>query len=164
MQVAGDLAEGARWLVAEGDRTDADFAGDDAAEVGRQRRIVIARNPDPVAAGLHRRDGAAIDIGQAPMRVAVMKAVAERDDRAGIVTCDHGGEPAQRRGGVVGRQQYAARGEARAFLKVQVGYDEQALRFPIQRAGEIGDERDAGDINVACRSNGECNILRHDRA
>src|SRR5438552_8223379 len=47
MQVAGDLAERARWLVAEGDRADADFTGDDAAKVRWQRGIVVACDPDP---------------------------------------------------------------------------------------------------------------------
>ncbi len=32
---------------------------------------------------------------------------------------------------------------------MQVGDDEQALRLPIKRAGEIGDERDAGNVEGA---------------
>src|SRR5262245_57252967 len=73
VQMAGDLAVGATRLVAKGDRADADFAGDDAAEVGRQRRIVIARDPDPAPPRLHRRYSVAIRIGEARMRIAVMK-------------------------------------------------------------------------------------------
>ena len=73
------------------------------------------------------------------MRIAVMKTVAERDHHARIVPRDHGRQPAQRRHGVVGRQQHAARGKARALLQMQVGDDEQALLLPEQRAGEIGE-------------------------
>ena len=78
--------------------------------------------------------------GQPLMGVAVMKTVAERDHHARVVPRDHGGEPAERRRRIVGRQQHAARGKAGAFFQMQVGDDEQALLFPEQRAGEIGDE------------------------
>ena len=74
------------------------------------------------------------------MRVAVVKAVAERNHHARVVPRDHGGQPAQRRNRVVGRQQHAARGEAGAFFQMQVGDDQQALLLPEQRAGEIGEE------------------------
>src|SRR6478609_11449478 len=60
MKMAGDLAARAGRLVAEGDRTDRDFVGDGAAEITRQRRIVVARDPDPVAAGLQGGDRVAI--------------------------------------------------------------------------------------------------------
>jgi hypothetical protein len=49
MQMSGDFARRPRWFVTECDRADRDFLGDHAAEIGRQRRIVIARDPDPVA-------------------------------------------------------------------------------------------------------------------
>ena len=141
MQMAGDFARRAGRLVAERDRPDRDFARDHAAEIGRQRRIVIARNPDPVAPRLHRRERVAVGRGQPLMRVAVVKAVAERDHHARIVPRDDGGKPAQRRHGIVGRQQHAARGKAGAFFQMQVGDDEQALLLPEQRAGEIGERR-----------------------
>lgn len=81
--------------MTEGDRPDADFAGDDAAEVGGQRRIVVARTIQIQSACLHRGDGPAIDVGETLMRVAVVKAVAERDDHAWIVAGDHGGKARQ---------------------------------------------------------------------
>ena len=81
------------------------------------------------------------------MGVAVMKTVAERDHHARIVPRDHGAETPERRHRIVGRQQHAARGKTRAFFQMQVGDDEQALFFPEQRAGEIGDQRDARDID-----------------
>src|SRR5262245_40733199 len=91
VQMAGDLAERAGRLMAKGDRADADFAGDDAAEVGWQSRIVVTRDPDPVPARLHRRDGVAIRTGEARMRIAIVKAVAERNYHARIVARDHDG-------------------------------------------------------------------------
>ena len=41
---------------------DRHFLRDHAAEVGGQRRIVIARNPDPVAPRLQSRDGVPVGI------------------------------------------------------------------------------------------------------
>ena len=64
MQMAGDFAGRAGRLMPEHDRPDRDFAGDHAAEIGRQRRIVIARNPDPVAPRLQRRERLAVGVGQ----------------------------------------------------------------------------------------------------
>ena len=146
--MAGDFARRAGRLVAERDRPDRDFARDHAAEIGRQGRIVIARYPDPVAPRLHRRERVAVGRRQPLMRIAVVKAVAERDHHARVVPRDDGGEPAQRRDGVVGRQQHAARGEAGAFFQMQVGDDEQALLLPEQRAGEIGEEHYVCDRNL----------------
>ena len=80
------------------------------------------------------------------MGVAVMKTVAERDHHARVMPRDHGRETAERRHRIVGRQQHAARGEAGALFQMQVGDDEQALFLPEQRAGEIGDEIDASDV------------------
>ena len=80
------------------------------------------------------------------MRLTIVKAVAERDHHARIMPRDHGGEPAQRRHGVIGRQQHAARGKARTFFQMQIGDDEQALLVPEQRAGDVGDKGDACDL------------------
>ncbi|WP_271571656.1 LysR family transcriptional regulator [Bradyrhizobium sp. CCBAU 11386] len=55
-------------------------------------------------------------------------------------------KPAERRDGIVGRQQHAAGREARALFQMQVGDDEQALLFPEQGAGEIGGERHTSNI------------------
>ena len=75
-----------------------------------------------------------------------MKTVAERDHRAGIVPRNHGREAAERSHGVVGRQQHAAGRKAGTFFQMQVRDHQQALFFPEQRAGEIGDEGYAGDV------------------
>src|ERR1700761_4978218 len=60
MQMAGDLAGRTGGLMTKRNPADRNIAGDDAAERGRQRRIVIARDPDPVAANLQGRDRLAI--------------------------------------------------------------------------------------------------------
>ena len=72
------------------------------------------------------------------MGAAVVKTVTERNHHARIVPRDHGGQAAERRRRIVRRQQHAALGETGTLLQMQVGDDEQALRFPEQRAGEIG--------------------------
>ncbi len=74
------------------------------------------------------------------MRGAVVKAVAERDDRTRIMAGDDSSETARASPAYRRRQQHAAGGEAGAFFQMQVGDDEQALLFPEQRAGEIGGE------------------------
>ena len=132
--------------MAERHRADRDVAGDHAAEILRQRRIVIAGNPDPVAPRLQRAENLAVGRRQPLMRVAIVKTVAERDHGFRIEARDHRAEPAQRSDGVVRRQQHAAHREARAFFQMQIGDDEQPLVFPVQRAGEIGDERDAVEV------------------
>ena len=60
MQMAGDFARRAGRLVTKRDRSDRDFGRDHAAEIGRQRRIVIAGDPDPVAPRLQHQDRLAI--------------------------------------------------------------------------------------------------------
>lgn len=85
MEMAGDLAARTGRLVTESDRADRDFVGDGATEIARQHRIVIARDPDPVAAGLERCDRIAIVRRQPLMRGAVVKAVAECDDGVRIM-------------------------------------------------------------------------------
>ena len=89
---------------------------------------------------------------QPVMGVAIVKTVAERDHHARIVPGDHGGEAAQCRHGIVRRQQHAARGEAGTFFQMQVGDHEQALLFPEQRAGEIGDQRHTCNVTVDART------------
>ncbi len=102
--MAGDFTRNAGRLVTERNRPDRNFMSDHAAEIGRQRGIVIARNPDPVAPRLQRRDRVAVRRRQPAMGVAVMKAVAERNHHARIVPRDHCSEPAKCRHRIVGRQ------------------------------------------------------------
>ena len=71
------------------------------------------------------------------MGVTVVKTVAERDHHARIVTRDHSREPAERSYRVIGRQQDAAGGEARAFFQVQIG-DEQGSQSVSLSARDFG--------------------------
>ena len=88
----GDFAGGAGRLVTKHDAADRNFTRDDAADVARQRRVVIARDPDPVAPHLQCRNSFAVARRQALMRFAVMKTVAERDHAAWIMPCDYRAE------------------------------------------------------------------------
>ena len=78
------------------------------------------------------------------MRAAVVKTVAERDHAARVVPRDHGREAA-RLPGYRTAEQHTTRRIAGAFFQMQVGDHQQALLFPEQRAGEIGDQCDSGD-------------------
>ena len=106
---------------------------------------MIAGDPDPFAAALQDAQGFAVGVGEPRRSAAVMEAVAQRDDAARRIMRDKTRKPRQRRGGVIGRQQHAARGKARAFFQMQVGDDEQALLRPVQRACRIGEERSGTD-------------------
>ena len=144
--MAGDLAARTGRLVAERHGTERDRVCDLAADAA-WRRIMIAGDPDPVAADLQIGDAGPVVAGETLMCLAVMKAVAERDHSAGIVVRDHGGKPLQGRNRVERRQEGAARGEARPLFQMQVGDDEQALRVPHQRTGEIDPQRGPGDVH-----------------
>ena len=134
MQVTCDFSDLTCRLVAEHDPAQRHLGCDHAAEIGRQRRIVIAGNPDPVTRRLQSRQRIAIRRRQPLVRIAIVKAVAERDHDARIIMRDDSREPRKRRLGVIGRQQHAAGREARALFEMQVGDDEQTLLFPEQRA------------------------------
>jgi hypothetical protein len=62
MQVAADLAVGgfAGWLVAEREHADPERFEVDAADARHRLRIVIAGDPDPVAAALQAGQGGAV--------------------------------------------------------------------------------------------------------
>jgi hypothetical protein len=91
------------------------------------------------------------------MCIAVVKAVAERDHGARIVSRDHRAQLRKRRGGIERRQQHAALREAGTFFQMQVRDNEKALVFPEQRAGQIGNKDNACDgdgWNSICRLRG----------
>ena len=143
-------------LVPKRDRPNRDFGGDHAAEIGRQRGVVIARNPDPVAPYLQRRQRIAVRFGQPLMGGAVMKTVAERDHHARVVPRDDSREATECRHRIVRRQQHAARRETGAFFQMQIRDHEQALLFPEQGAGEIGDQGHARDIQRRSSNGIDC--------
>ena len=105
---------------------------------------MVAGDPEPIAAALQRFERGAADIVHSRRPIAVVKAVAERDDKTRCVTLDEPGEPGQGRRRIVRRQQHAARGEGRAFFQMQIGDREQFFIGPKQRARRIGNQRHAG--------------------
>ena len=76
-----------------------------------------------------------------------METVAERDDRFRIMAGDDSSEPTQRGQRIIGRQQHAARGEAGTLFEMEVGDNQQALLFSVQRAGEVGREGHISDAD-----------------
>ena len=146
MQVARDLAGRAGRLVPERDRADRNFLRDHPAEIAWQRRIVIARNPDPVAPRLQ---GARALRGRCPTGAHPLRGrerIPERDHHARVVARNHGGEAAQRRRGVVRRQQNAARGKARAFFQMQIRTTSRLCSSQNSAPEISGCERDACDL------------------
>jgi hypothetical protein len=125
---------------AEGERF-----GASAADAVGQIGIVIAGDPDPVATLLQRLEHAAVAGCHAQRSAVVMKAVAERDQEARGVTFDQAREPRQRCRGIERRQQHAARRESRSFFQMQIGDDQHLFVRPIERAGGIGRQGDAGE-------------------
>ena len=119
--------------------------GEPAADIVAPVGIVIAGDPDPIAAVLQRFERDAAAIAHSRRAAAIVKAVAERNDTTRRVALDEPGEPRQGRRRVVRRQQHAARGEGRTFFQMQIGDANKFFVRPVQRAGRIGDERDAGE-------------------
>ena len=137
MQVAGNLAVGLRRrLVAERQSPDAQGRGEGPADPVGRIGVVVAGDPQPVASALQRGERRAIRRRKPRRPLAVVETVAQRHDDARRMAGDQSREPRQRCGRVVGRQQHAARGEARAFFQVEVGDDQQAFLGPVERPGQ----------------------------
>ncbi len=167
LRLADRLAEFCNKVQAKAARADSDFGGDHTSEIGRQRGVVVARNPDPVAPHLQRRERIAVGFGQPLMGGAVMKTVAECNHHARVVPRDDSGKATECRHRIVRRQQHAARREAGAFFQVQIRDHEQALLFPEQGAREIGNQAHVRDVQRRSSNDIDCSsrhghfILRH---
>ncbi len=94
------------------------------------------------------RKAFAIVVGKTRRAAAVVETVAQGDDATRRIMRNQTREPRECRGGVIGRQQHAARGKARAFFEMQVGDRQQPLLRPVQRAVGIGEESDPVHHNV----------------
>ena len=101
---------------------------------------MIAGDPDPAPAADEPGQALAIGLAQALAGLAVMEAVAQADHGLRLMALDDGRQLRQGLGRVIGRQELAAGGEARALLQMQIGDGEQPPLRPDQRAGEIGQE------------------------
>ena len=74
-------------------------------------------------------------------RIAIVQAVAERDDRFGLIVIDERRELVQRFARVIGRQHLPARRKGRALFEMQVGDDQSIFAGPVERAELVRDER-----------------------
>ena len=111
--MAGDLAAGALdRLVAERERAELERRKKPAADALGWVGIVVARDPDPVAAALQASQRGAVGVGQTRRTASVVEAVAQRHNHARRIARDQRREPCQRGRRVVGRQQHATGGEA----------------------------------------------------
>ena len=150
--MAGDLAIGVLFrLVAKRQRADLERRQKPPADAFGRFGIVVAGDPDPVAAALQAPQRRAIGVGEPRRAAAVVEAVAQRHHRARRVARDQRREPGQRGRGVVGRQQHATRGEARALFEMQIGHRQQALLRPIDDTGRVGGQLGARDGEHAVR-------------
>ncbi len=148
--MAGDLAplgEDSR-LVAEHQPAECDLRGDEAAEPGGWRRVVVAGDPDPVGGAAEGRELAALFFVETVGRIAVVKRIAERNDPPGRPPCNHRRHPPQSRAGVIRRQELAAHRIERPFLEMNIGEDERSLVRPPQRAGRVEYKRLAVHVDV----------------
>ena len=95
--MAGDLAVGFLTLrrVAEDQRPDRKHRGRNTAEVADRFGIVVAGDPDPVAAALQRAQHRAIVLRHTLRTAVVVEAVAERDHKPRRVTRDQRAKPRQ---------------------------------------------------------------------
>jgi hypothetical protein len=91
MQMAGDFAvargcaEGS-WRNVSG--PSAMTCGETPADILRRIGIVIAGDPDPIAAALQSLERCAADVRHAIRPAAIVKAVAERNDETRRITLD----------------------------------------------------------------------------
>ena len=118
----------------------------------RRGRIMVARDPQPVAPGLHLVQAGDVACVHALAGKIVVERIAQgqHDARA---KCRHQPlQPVQRRCRVVGRKKHAAPGKGRAFLQMQVGHHQEAGVGLEQGAGRVGDENDASHGDIARRS------------
>ena len=130
MQMTADFTGCVARQVTEGQRTQGQAVSVRAPDTVRRFGIVIAGEPDPLAAALHAAQAFAIAIAMPRRAAAVVKTVAECHDTARPVIRNQMRQTSQRARGVVGRQQLPTRGKARAFLQMQVGDRQETVLRP----------------------------------
>src|SRR5579864_901891 len=130
-----------RGAVPEGEGADRNRFGDDgAADLAWRRRVVIAGDPDPLMSARKGGEPLALGVGEAACTLAIMEAVAETDHAARLMARERFLKNIQAGSAVVGRQQRARSGVARALLQMEIGKHERTLGRPIEAAARIGDE------------------------
>ena len=98
-------------LVAKRQRTERQNIGEPSANAVRRIGIVIAGDPDPIAAALEGFQRGAIAARHAQWAMVVVEVVAQGDHETRRVALNEAREPRQSRRCVVGRQQHAALGK-----------------------------------------------------
>ena len=152
MHVTGDLAFCAGRRMTKGQRADRQRSAEAAADTVGRIGIVVAGDPDPITPALEGGERRAIARRDPVRAIAVVEAVAQRDHHAWRVAGDEEREPCQGRRGIIGREQHAARGEARALLQMQVRDRQDALFVPVERTLAIGGDHDPRDGDLRRRS------------
>lgn len=127
-----------RRFVPEDNFTDSDLVEETASDSDCGIRIVIARNPDPVACALQRKQGMPVIFRQASGPVPIVEIIAEAHHRAWIVACDDLLKPRQRRAGIIRRQEPAVARETRSFFEMQIGNTQQPLLRPVKDSLRVG--------------------------
>ncbi len=118
---------------------------------------MIAGDPDPVDGIGHPAQACCVGPAQPPGAPDIVEAVAQADDGFRSVALDSRFQPPQRVGRVIRWQQPAAAGEGRAFLQMQIGHRQQAAVRPSERAGEIGQQLGAVEMERRwLRHSGNC--------
>ena len=107
MQVSGDFMpyRAKARLMPKGNRAKFDFVQTFATEIGRYAGIVVAGDPDPVAAALQAAQGLAVGGGQTAIGPGIVKGIAERHATRGVDS-DEGRKARQGRGRIVRRQKH----------------------------------------------------------
>ena len=138
MQMAADFAGGAGRQMTEGQRAERQRFLEHAADAVGRLGIVIAGDPDPVAAALQSMQALAVGrhsrAGPPPSwKLSPSATTQARRIHARSAAPAGPASPRYHKAAAT-----AARGVARAFFQMQVGDRQQAVLGPIQRAGGIG--------------------------
>ena len=137
----------------EDERAQVQFFHHYASEPRRRLRVVIARNPDPVERARKAGEARRIIRIHPRFRIAVMEAVAERDDGLWLELFQECFQPGDGRPCVIGRQRDAARGKGRSLLQMKIGNDKQPfVRQPCRTFGQEVERHAAdGESGTRCR-------------
>src|SRR5260370_32653317 len=115
MQMAGDLARLPARPVAQGQRSNRKRRDEVAAYRADRIGIVVACDPDPIAAALERDGRSSVRRRDANWAMPIVKAVAGCDDGPKRVSGEDQRQPRKRTGSGIGWQHHASRSEAETF-------------------------------------------------
>ena len=99
----------------------------------RRVGIVVACDPEPVAARHHRRQLGTKNVGHVCGALAVVKTVTKADHHLRIIVGNNGRKPDQRCRGVIWRNERAPSGIGCALFEMKVGHGKQIEVVATQR-------------------------------